>query len=211
MGIDVGTQLVQAYLQANGYFTVADYPLVEVAKSQVVRSVTDLDMLAFRFAGQSVDSGKSKQQKVVGPMVLTPDAALRCPQQGTDMIVAEVKQGRARVNSASRNPRVLEAALSRFGCCEPGDANRVVSELLQHGQTRVMHGHKIRMVLFASSGERAPAGWHLVYLEQVFMFLDQLLREHQSNWRSIDFHDPALAWLSLLQKSKLSLQIDSSN
>jgi len=209
MGIDVGTQLVQAYLQANGYFTVADYPLLEVAKSQQLRSVTDLDMLAVRFAGQFATKQKEKQTKVIGPMVLSPDTALACPQQGTDMIVAEVKQGRARVNPASRNPKVLGAALTRFGCCDPADAERVVSELLQQGHTKLMHGHKIRMVLFASTGESAPAGWHLVHLEQVFIFLDKLLHQHQFRWRATDFHDPALAWLALLQKSKLSLQTHS--
>ena len=49
--MDTAVALVQAYLNANGYFTVVEYPVVEALRNQPARSVTDLDVLAFRFAG----------------------------------------------------------------------------------------------------------------------------------------------------------------
>ncbi|NIN58529.1 MAG: hypothetical protein GTN56_01635 [Xanthomonadales bacterium] len=129
----------------------------------------------------------------------------------TDMIVAEVKRGLARPNPASRNPKVLGAALSRFGCCSSEDSETVVQDLLQKGTAMGSHGHAIRMVLFASHGDRAPSGWHLVYLADVFLFLEKLLLRHREQWQSADFHDPALSWLSLIHKCRLSLKLRDAN
>jgi len=46
--MDVGTQLVQAYLRLNGYLTVAEYPLVEERRHDAIRTLTDIDLLAVR-------------------------------------------------------------------------------------------------------------------------------------------------------------------
>ena len=67
------------------------------------------------------------------------------------MIVAEVKQGLARVNPATRNRQALEAALARFGCCNAASAPKVVGTLLQRGKSVGESGHIMRMVLFAST------------------------------------------------------------
>ncbi len=49
--MDSAVALVQAYLHVNGYFTVAQYPVLEAFRGEHARSVTDLDILAFtRFA-----------------------------------------------------------------------------------------------------------------------------------------------------------------
>jgi len=52
--MDVSTSLVQAYLHVNGYFTAADYPLVESARNSAPRTLTDIDMLAVRLARPTV-------------------------------------------------------------------------------------------------------------------------------------------------------------
>ena len=49
--MDNAVALVQAYLHVNGYFTVAEYPVLESLRHGGYRSITDLDILAFRFAG----------------------------------------------------------------------------------------------------------------------------------------------------------------
>ncbi len=122
------------------------------------------------------------------------------------MIVAEVKQGKARVNPASRKPDVLAAILSRFGCCDPDEATPLAQTLLKHGRALGMHGHVIRMLLFASQGERAPDGWHLIHLGDVWKFLEKFLRQHPKRWQATDFHDPALAWLAMMGKCQLSFR-----
>ena len=41
--MDHAVALVQAYLQLNGYFTSAEYPIVASAGRNGVRSITDID------------------------------------------------------------------------------------------------------------------------------------------------------------------------
>src|SRR5260370_1292984 len=47
--MDHAVSLVQAYLQLNGYFTSAEYPIIASAGRSGVRTITDIDVLAFRF------------------------------------------------------------------------------------------------------------------------------------------------------------------
>lgn len=49
--MDNAVALVQAYLHMNGCFTVAEYPIVGSGWHGGYRTVTDLDILAFRFPG----------------------------------------------------------------------------------------------------------------------------------------------------------------
>lgn len=204
--MDAATALVRAYLQVNGYLTATDYPLVETAQYGLPKTITDIDMLAVRLARKGPRRRQSAATtRVAGPMVVKVDPVLGAPAEHTDMIIAEIKQGRAQVNAASRNPRVLAAALARFGCCAAGDAPGLVQELLQRGTAQAAGGHVIRMVLFASRGERAPRGWHWVRLDHVFRFLDEYLRSDRGVLETVDLHDPALGWLSQLHKCGLTI------
>lgn len=206
--MDVSTSLVQAYLHVNGYFTATDYPLVESVRDQAPWMLTDIDMLAVRFARHHDHPGRERKAggKVSGPVSIYTDPALECPKDRTDMIVAEVKQGRAQVNPGSRNRHALAATLARFGCCGASEAPGMVQALLQHGRAQGESDHVVRMVLFASRGERAPRGWHWVHLDHVFRFLDDYLRKEKIALGHVDLHDPALAWLSLLHKCELTLK-----
>lgn len=47
--MDTTVALVQAYLNVNGYFIVVEYPLLEADRGCQARTVTDLDVVAFRF------------------------------------------------------------------------------------------------------------------------------------------------------------------
>lgn len=47
--MDTSVALVQSYLHVNGYFTVAEYPVQEAQRAGTPRTVTDVDVLAFRF------------------------------------------------------------------------------------------------------------------------------------------------------------------
>lgn len=202
--IDVSTSVVRAYLHINGYFTATDYPVVEASEESGSRMLTDLDILAVRF-GRSNRRRSRRSSTVGGPLLSHTDPALRCVEDQTDMVVAEVKQGKAMVNAAARNPRVLAAVLARFGCCEPDEAKDSVRALLHRGEVRTADGHVIRMVLFASHGERAPAGWHWIHFDHVIRFLDEYLRSHRNELGRVDLRDPSLNWLALLQKCDLKL------
>ncbi len=207
--MNASTSLVQAYLHANGYFTATDYPLIETVPDNAPRALTDIDMLAVRFARSMPPHDKRSlldTSEVTGPVTVQADPQLDCPADHTDMIVAEVKQGKAQVNPGARNRHALAATLTRFGCCNATEAPKLVRALLQDGRVLAANGHVIRMVLFASRGDRAPRGWHWVHLDGVVQFLDAFLREDGSALGAVDLHDPALNWLSLLHKCGFSLQ-----
>ena len=202
--MDVCTDLVRAYLHVNGYFTTTDYPLVEAKPNKAPRTLTDIDILAVRF-GRDDASYEEDRFGVKGPLRTGTDPALKCTDTRTDMIVAEIKQGRAEVNPGLRRRNALTAALVRFGCCPPDTAPGVVKTLLQLGRAETAERHIVRMVLFASRGEQAPRGWHWIHIDHVFHYLQNFLQQESDTLATVDFHDPALAWLSLLRKCDLQL------
>lgn len=49
--MDPAVDLVQAHLRVNGHFTVSEYPVLACLGADRYQMATDLDILAFRFAG----------------------------------------------------------------------------------------------------------------------------------------------------------------
>ena len=157
--MDTSVALVQAYLHVNGYFTVAEYPVLEAFRGEHARSVTDLDILAFRFAGAGHEVIRGRGRRPLAGRALAPDPILGCPADRPDMIVGEVKEGAARLNAAMRDPVVLEVALSRFGCCPAEHAPTLTRQLLARGHATTPAGHSIRMVAFGDiPGQRSGKG-----------------------------------------------------
>ncbi|MES2642481.1 MAG: hypothetical protein V4850_23560 [Myxococcota bacterium] len=188
--MDSAVALAQLYLRVNGYFTVTEYPVVEASRWGGTRSLTDVDILAFRFPGSG---------RLVGERFVT-DPALRCPPDQPDMLIGEVKEGKADLNRAARDPAVLAAALARFGCCGPDHVRGVVRELLAHGEARTAHGHGVRLVAFGASGD--VPGVLTVHFGHVIDFLRTYVRE---NWEEImagRTKDPALDWIVIDEKAR---------
>jgi hypothetical protein len=185
----------------NGYFTVAEYPILEAYNADHARTVTDLDILAFRFAGAGhgvIRGGKRRPLVTEGPET---DPLLRCPTERPDMIVGEVKEGAARFNAAVRDPTVLEVALARFGCCPSVHSREIVQQLLARGEALTPSGHSIRMVAFGDlPADALPPKWMTVPMRHVVEFLQQYLRRHWSVLRHAQVRDQALGVLTLLEK-----------
>ena len=199
--MDTAVALVQAYLHVNGYFTVAEYPVLEAYRGEHARSVTDLDILAFRFAGAGHDVIHRGGRRPLGGRAMTPDPLLGCPSDRPDMIVGEVKEGAARLNDAMRDPVVLEVALTRFGCCSAKHASELTSQLLSRGRASTPGGHSIRMIAFGDVVDSDRQGpWTVVPMRQVVLFLRSYLREHWSVLRHAQIRDPAIAVLALIEK-----------
>jgi hypothetical protein len=199
--MDTAVALVQSYLHVNGYFTVVEYPVVETRRSGPPRTVTDLDVLAFRFprahAGMTGEPGYAD----LAESVQAPDPALGCPVDRADMIVGEVKEGAARFNPAIRDPFALEVGLVRFGCCEPAEAPDLVRRLLATGEAPARAGHSIRMVAFGAVGEALiGARWSTVSLGHVVRFLRAYLHAHWDVLRHAQVRETGLAMLALLEK-----------
>lgn len=199
--MDNAVALVQAYLRVNGYFTVTEFPVLEEGRRGNVRTLTDLDLLAFRFpgAGRLLSSarGNTRFENFV------PDPVLGVSGDTADMIVGEVKEGRARVNETAFDQRVLAAALARFGCCLPGEAPYLARMLLRDGEHTLPSGHRIRIVAFGSTGADGPQGaYRVIRLGHVVRFLEEYLREYWDVLRHADLKDPALGFLLALEKAR---------
>jgi hypothetical protein len=200
---DPAVAIVQSYLRVNGYFTVTEHPIVEAAKGGGHRTVTDIDVLAFRFpgAGRALVIGRPESDPAGHPYA--PDLELGVEGAEADMLIGEVKQGRAVLNRGAADPRVLGAALVRFGCCPPQEASRVAEELLRQGDARLPAGHRVRLIAFGSApGEPGGPPHQVVLLGHIVEFLTQFLDEHWDVLRHEDVKDPGLGFLLALEKAQ---------
>lgn len=196
--MDNAVALVQAYLRINGYFTVAEYPILESGGSSGTQMATDIDILAFRFPGavrQIVGQGGRDREGLS-----IPDPCLDAPDGRPDMIIGEVKEGRAHINKSMRDPSVIAAALARFGCCDPSSARATAQTLLRAGRARTPGGHVVRIVVFAPGGN-GDRRFQLVSLAHVSRFLRDYLRRHWAILRHAQFKDPVLSLLVTLEKA----------
>ena len=198
--MDTAVAVVQAYLQVNGYFTVCEYPVLE-SRRRKTRSATDVDVLAVRFPGAGREVRGRGRRRMTGATLYEPDPALQCSPGSMDMVVGEVKEGRATFNAPARDPLVLAAALARFGCCAPEHAGALVSRLLSDGHAETHHGHTLRLVAFGGRCEPMDRPGHLeIPLEHVVGFLQAYLSENWDTLHAAQLKLPALDLLALMQK-----------
>lgn len=197
--MDNAVALVQAYLRVNGYFTVAEFPVVEVVHEGEYRAITDLDILAYRFPGAGAEP-LTRRSGAEGPIRFQIDPALGAASDLPDMIFGEVKEGRAELNPSARKFRVIEAALRRFGCCAGHPVEPVVDALRRHGTAVTGVGHRIRMLAFGSVEGGPSPGVHIVSLGHVLDFLEQYVREYWDELRCSQSKDPALSFLLMREK-----------
>lgn len=201
--MDNAVALVQAYLHVNGYFTVAEYPVIEATKHGGFRTLTDLDILAFRFPGAGRLISAAGGRRATHSEIYEPDAALGIRAGQSDMLIGEVKEGRAELNEGARDPAVLRAALVRFGCCTEAEVGDTVEELLRRGRAMLPHGHQARMVLFGALGKGAleASPYDTISMKHVVTFLQEYLREHWEVLRQAQFKDPAFGFLMTIEKA----------
>lgn len=200
--MDSAVALVQAYLHVNGYFTVLEYPILKILGENDTQTVTDLDILGFRFPGAGREVHLSQRGKMVGDVAFAPDPRLGAAPDQADMIVGEVKEGPARFNQNARDPRVLAAALARFGCCSPEHVPNIVKGLLAHGRATTHAGHAVRLIAFGTSQEEENHPYLVIPMDHVIRFLKTYVHDHWKLLRGTPLKHPALGFLCLLEKAE---------
>lgn len=195
--MDPAVGLVQAYLRLNGFFTVTEYPIVWQGKGGV-RTLTDVDVLALRLpnAQNWVGSGNHQGE------ALDCDPILNVDQPSIQMIIGEVKEGKARLNPGATSQRVIESVIRRFGCCDESPA-KVARAVLEKGSadTRLgSHPCRIRIVVFGGRGGHEPRGFQLIELGHVVQHLTECVRRHSDVMRASQIKDEALGLMALLVK-----------
>ena len=198
--MDHAVALVQAYLQLNGYFTSAEYPVIAGAGRNGFRTITDIDILAFRFPGGEPMAPRSRRApKLIDTSSLDPGLAV--PKDSIDMIIGEVKEGRVGINTGIRDPRVLKTVINRFG--EVADADRVVHELLASGDARIPPTSSVRLIAFGSfpPGSQVPP-CRIISLGHVLAYLQAYVHRHWHMLRHLQFKDSAFGFLMTMEKAR---------
>ena len=194
--MDPAVALVQAYLQLNGYLTVAEFPIV-AAGADGVDTITDVDLIAVRFPlAQPLGAGPAHTAR--------PDPALRVGDDAMDLLICEVKEGKARVNPNLNRADTLRATLERIGCCAPDQVGHHVQALLRRGTAEMEHPGGIRcrarLAVFAGrpgDARRAPL---VISLAATAREVCRFLQEHREALHAMRLTQPALAHLHLLEK-----------
>ena len=195
--MDNAVALVQAYLRLNGYLTVSEHPVIG-RHGTGFRIMTDLDILAVRFpnSGDALGGRPDLPEAPVGP-----DPMLRVCGDRPDMLIGEVKEGRAVLNAAATNPGVVRAALLRFGCCGPHDLEPTVRRLLERGTADLANGHRVRLVAFGTGmPDRVHHRYLVITLGRCLEYLTAYVRDNWDVVRHTESKDPALGMLMLLEK-----------
>lgn len=201
--MDRAVSLVQAYLQVNGYFTVAEYPVLEAVSRGNWRAATDLDMLAVRFPEAGRVESDHRGSPTRGSLAVEPDDELGVPTDRADMIVGEVKEGRAELNPAARDLTVLAAALRRFGCCSPDETETVTETLLHRGEAETSAGHRIRMIAFGARVDRRVGPVErIITTGHIVDYLRAHLKRHWDAFSQAHLKHDALGFLAMLEKAE---------
>lgn len=202
--MDNAVAIVQAYLRLNGYFTITEFPIIEAMHSGGHRVVTDLDVLAFRFPDTARVVPKHGRSNSRGVALSGPDPALNLKANEADMIVGEVKEGRAELNRGARNPAVLQAVLTRFGCCAEDESQQVVEDLIRHGAAKTHCDHNVRLFAFGSSVAVPHKNFAAIELGHMVSFLSSYLRRHWDVLHHAEFKDPVLGVMATFMKAGAS-------
>src|SRR5712691_13151199 len=177
--MDHAVSLVQAYLQLNGYFTSAEYPIIASAGKNGVRTITDVDILAFRFpSGFPTAQAMRRRAPQGGLNVSELDPGLGVPPESIDMIIGEVKEGRVGINTSVRDPEVLRVVITRLG--DSGEeTGHVVGQLLESGTAMSPGGVMVRLIAFGSfpPGSAVPP-CRIISLGHVLDYLQSYVKKH---------------------------------
>lgn len=205
--MDTAVALVQTYLRLNGYFTVAEFPILTAVgpgTTSSLRSATDVDILAVRFPGARHELARGARD---GDHVSSEgvDAALRVPADAPDMLIGEVKEGEATLNAAATDPAVIRAVLARFGCCRPEHAAESAATLVREGSVHLRNGHQVRLAAFGSRGPRDRAATRVALcltFDHILTRLQAYVREHWDELRAGGTKDSTLGLLLLQEKGR---------
>ncbi|MEA2571750.1 MAG: hypothetical protein QOI24_3751 [Acidobacteriota bacterium] len=199
--MDHAVALVQAYLQLNGYFTSAEYPIIASAGRGGFRTITDIDVLAFRFpSGLPIANPHGRVPRGLDTSEIDPGLGVK--PDAVDMIIGEVKEGRVSVNDGARDPDVLRAVISRLGIT-PAEEESVIRDLLHSGGATLPNGFTVRFIAFGAfpPGAAVPP-CRIISLGHVLNFLQAYVRKHWGMLRHLQFKDPAFGFLMTLEKAR---------
>jgi len=198
--MDHAVALVEAYLQLNGYFTSAEYPILARAGRNGAQMITDIDIMAFRFPSGLPASTARRAPRGLDTSDIDP--GLGVSPDTVDMVIGEVKEGRVGINTGIRDREVLRAVISRLGDAA-GEEDRIIDDLLASGTATLGSGYVVRIIAFgAFPPSELVLPCRIISLGHVLEYLQGYVRRHWNVLRHLQFKDPAFGFLMTLEKAK---------
>jgi len=199
--MDAAVGLVRAYLQANGYFTITEFPILEQLEEGGYRTVTDIDVMAMRLPGAGRIVPHESRSAADEPTLFKPDPLLIDDDDDhlTDLIIGEVKHGKAELNAGARRETTLVSAIRRFAFVTPERAEHICRKLSKTGRV-TLDEEQVRIRLFAFGGRYGERSnrYKTILHRQCIKYLVSIGREFDQLTRAASFSDPALDMLLLL-------------
>jgi hypothetical protein len=190
-------------LRLNGFFTVTEFPVVARTRRAAL-SLTDMDILAVRFPhAQHWIPGDGVADQELGR-----DKALDIDSESMQLIIGEVKEGKAWVNRSALKPQVLEAVVRRFGCCED-HPKRIAHEILKFGSANTaVNGIpcRVRLIVFGGvEDEYHPTRYTSLPLKHVVEYMNAYMLKYADVFQPAELKDEGLSIMALM--AKLGLKV----
>lgn len=198
--MDTAVGIVRSYLELCGYFVLSELPVRERV-GRDYRDVTDIDIVAVRFPHPPSAAGVVSENPL--DLLLGSDPQLQTFAEGVDVIIGEVKEGRAEINPALRHQETIAFALRRLGCCPAAQVAQQAIAIAHRGaQGMRMDGMRcrIRLVLFAGYGLAEASHPLVVPLRRCIAFIQERMRVAPRVMAGTQWKDPTLAMFALLTK-----------
>ena len=195
-----GVARVRAYLRTNGYMVLDEVPIVLPEKLGGFRTHTDLDIVAVRFP--CVRMGRPDAAGRI-PRPIETDPRLDVPEGAIDVIIGEVKEGRAHLNRAIRSPEALRLGLARVGVCNGQELDRTAELLSEQAVVRLddsSPSRQVRLVAFGTGTSRKTHTHYVVSLKDAWEFIDSVMEREHELLLPASLSDPVLSLLHLAQK-----------
>lgn len=197
--MDIAVNLVENYLRLTGYLTLSEFD-VQRRTETGYQAITDVDIVAMRFPGDLYAGDPHDGDDC--ELLLIHDPALLLEPDMVDVIIGEVKQGEARINSGLKDHRVLHSVLRRLEWIYEGPVLDVVVALQQDGValSEARGGGRVRTRLVAFGRAPEPSLNVMTHTHMVTAMLG-FFSGTDDAFRPVQFRDPAPALLSLLLKT----------
>lgn len=200
--MNAGVALVQSYLRLNGFFTLTDVPIVRRGRKGQYYEVTDVDILAIRPPGARTLVSRG-EPGIADDLVFEGDPRLDLTKDATEVLIAEVKIGKPRINPGLLADETLTTAVARVGICPDGEIASLVGRLQATGEALVRSDHseaRFRLVAFGDGRAGKRRRYAVFSLSDVAAFLRAHLHRYREILTPVEPSDPTLALLHLLDK-----------
>lgn len=198
--MDIAVNLVESYLRLNGYLTLTEVDVQRRGPDGRYETITDVDVVAIRYPGDlyAVDAHLDPGSR----LLVIEDPGLHLGDRMVDVIVAEVKQGAARLNPAITTHEVLHQILRRFDWVYERGVDGIVATLQSEGvsESPGRSGATIRTRLVAFGGTSGEPTLTTIPLGHVLTQVVRFMERFEDVIRPSQFGEPAPALLHLLVK-----------